>query len=161
MTGDTKVPDDPSPETKGAVPESKAESPKTKAASLKSRAVGAKAKAVGPKARAASPESEAPGPEARAASPESEAPGPETKAPKPPEHAAVSKTESEGARASPAARPLQESEVIPMAKETPSLSGLTDDEAKQFHGIFVSSFLAFTAIAVVAHILVWMWRPWL
>jgi light-harvesting complex 1 beta chain len=48
-----------------------------------------------------------------------------------------------------------------MAEPRSSLSGLTDDEAKEFHGIFVSSFLAFTAIAVVAHILVWMWRPWL
>ncbi len=48
-----------------------------------------------------------------------------------------------------------------MANNPTSLSGLTDDEAKEFHGIFVSSFLAFTAIAVVAHILVWMWRPWL
>ncbi len=41
-----------------------------------------------------------------------------------------------------------------------SLSGLTEAEAKEFHGIFVSSFIAFVAIAVVAHILVWMWRPW-
>ncbi len=48
-----------------------------------------------------------------------------------------------------------------MVDEKRSLSGLSDDEAKEFHGIFVSSFLAFTAIAVVAHILVWMWRPWL
>jgi light-harvesting complex 1 beta chain len=48
-----------------------------------------------------------------------------------------------------------------MAEEKQSLSGLTDEEAKEFHSIFVSSFLAFTAIAVVAHILVWMWRPWL
>jgi light-harvesting complex 1 beta chain len=49
-----------------------------------------------------------------------------------------------------------------MAEENKtSLSGLTDEEAKEFHSIFVSSFLAFTAIAVVAHILVWMWRPWL
>jgi light-harvesting complex 1 beta chain len=48
-----------------------------------------------------------------------------------------------------------------MAEPSSTLSGLTDDEAKEFHGIFVSSFLAFTAIAVVAHILVWMWRPWL
>lgn len=48
-----------------------------------------------------------------------------------------------------------------MAEEKKSLSGLTDQEAKEFHGIFVSSFLAFTAIAVVAHILAWMWRPWL
>ena len=42
-----------------------------------------------------------------------------------------------------------------------SLSGLSDQEAKEFHGVFVTSFLAFTAIAVVAHFLVWSWRPWL
>lgn len=42
-----------------------------------------------------------------------------------------------------------------------SLSGLTEPEAKEFHTIFVFSFIAFTAIAVVAHILVWAWRPWL
>jgi light-harvesting complex 1 beta chain len=42
-----------------------------------------------------------------------------------------------------------------------SLSGLTEHEAREFHRIFVVSFLVFTAIAVVAHILVWQWRPWL
>jgi light-harvesting complex 1 beta chain len=42
-----------------------------------------------------------------------------------------------------------------------SLSGLTEEEAKEFHKIFVSSFLGFTAVAVFAHILVWAWRPWL
>jgi light-harvesting complex 1 beta chain len=42
-----------------------------------------------------------------------------------------------------------------------SLSGLSEREAKEFHGIFMSSFIGFTAIAVVAHILAWMWRPWL
>src|SRR4051812_14404145 len=41
-----------------------------------------------------------------------------------------------------------------------SLSGLTEPEAKEFHAIFLTSFIIFTAIAVVAHILVWMWRPW-
>jgi light-harvesting complex 1 beta chain len=41
------------------------------------------------------------------------------------------------------------------------LSGLTEDEAKEFHSIFIKSFLGFTAIAVVAHILAWGWRPWL
>ena len=44
---------------------------------------------------------------------------------------------------------------------TGSTSGLTDSEAREFHSIFVTSFLIFTAIAVVAHILVWIWRPWL
>lgn len=42
-----------------------------------------------------------------------------------------------------------------------SLSGLTENEAREFHSIFMSSFIGFTAIAVVAHVLVWMWRPWL
>ena len=42
-----------------------------------------------------------------------------------------------------------------------SVSGLTEPEAREFHGIFVTSFIIFTAIAVVAHILVWFWRPWL
>ncbi len=46
-----------------------------------------------------------------------------------------------------------------MASE--SLTGLTENEAKEFHGIFVSSFILFTIIAIVAHILVWMWRPWI
>ena len=42
-----------------------------------------------------------------------------------------------------------------------SLSGLTETEAKEFHGIFVTSFIIFTVIAIVAHILAWQWRPWL
>jgi light-harvesting complex 1 beta chain len=41
-----------------------------------------------------------------------------------------------------------------------TLSGLTDTEAKEFHSIFVTSFAIFTAVAVVAHVLVWMWKPW-
>ena len=42
-----------------------------------------------------------------------------------------------------------------------SLTGLTDAQAKEFHEIFMRSFLIFVGIAVVAHILVWIWRPWL
>ncbi|MCK7575062.1 MAG: light-harvesting protein [Chromatiales bacterium] len=48
-----------------------------------------------------------------------------------------------------------------MANENRSMSGLTEDEAREFHDIFVSSFVVFTGIVVVAHILVWLWRPWL
>ncbi len=44
---------------------------------------------------------------------------------------------------------------------TSSTSGLTDSEAREFHSIFVTSFIAFVAVAIVAHILVWTWRPWL
>jgi light-harvesting complex 1 beta chain len=42
-----------------------------------------------------------------------------------------------------------------------SLSGLTEPEAREFHGIFVTSFIIFTVIAIIAHFLVWQWRPWL
>ncbi len=42
-----------------------------------------------------------------------------------------------------------------------SMSGLTEDEAKEFHSLFVTSFVVFTVIAIVAHFLVWQWRPWL
>jgi len=42
-----------------------------------------------------------------------------------------------------------------------SISGLTENEAKEFHNLFVSSFIGFLAVAVVAHFLVWQWRPWL
>jgi light-harvesting complex 1 beta chain len=41
-----------------------------------------------------------------------------------------------------------------------SVSGLTETEAKEFHGIFVTSFIIFTVIAIIAHFLVWQWRPW-
>ena len=46
-------------------------------------------------------------------------------------------------------------------EESRSLTGLTELEAREFHRIFVTSFLVFTAIAIVAHFLVWQWRPWL
>ena len=42
-----------------------------------------------------------------------------------------------------------------------SLSGLTEAEAQEFHSLFVTSFIVFTIIAIIAHILVWMWRPWI
>jgi light-harvesting complex 1 beta chain len=44
---------------------------------------------------------------------------------------------------------------------TGSFSGLTEGEAKEFHKIFLGSFIAFTIVAIIAHILVWSWRPWL
>jgi light-harvesting complex 1 beta chain len=34
-----------------------------------------------------------------------------------------------------------------------SLSGLSEQEAKEFHRLFMVSF--------IAHFLVWQWRPWL
>jgi light-harvesting complex 1 beta chain len=51
--------------------------------------------------------------------------------------------------------------AVEMDKRPSTLSGMTELEAKEFHSIFMTSFLVFVGIAVVAHILVWMWRPWL
>ena len=48
-----------------------------------------------------------------------------------------------------------------MADNRGSLSGLTEQEAKEFHSIFVTSFIVFTVVAIIAHFLVWNWRPWL
>jgi light-harvesting complex 1 beta chain len=39
-------------------------------------------------------------------------------------------------------------------------SGLTNEEAREFHRLFMASFFMFTLIAIVAHLLVWNWRPW-
>ena len=44
---------------------------------------------------------------------------------------------------------------------TNTLTGLTGQEAKEFHRIFMMGFIGFTLIALVAHFLVWNWRPWM
>ncbi len=38
---------------------------------------------------------------------------------------------------------------------------LTPEEAKEFHKIFMTSFIIFTIVAIIAHVLAWNWRPWL
>jgi light-harvesting complex 1 beta chain len=38
---------------------------------------------------------------------------------------------------------------------------LTPEEAKEFHKLFLTSFIGFTLVAIVAHFLAWSWRPWL
>ncbi len=38
---------------------------------------------------------------------------------------------------------------------------LTEAEAKEFHKLFVMSMGFFTLVAIIAHFLVWEWRPWL
>jgi light-harvesting complex 1 beta chain len=37
---------------------------------------------------------------------------------------------------------------------------LTDAEAKEVHKLFVASTAFFVFVAIVAHFLVWAWRPW-
>jgi light-harvesting complex 1 beta chain len=41
-----------------------------------------------------------------------------------------------------------------------SLSGLTENEARSVHGVFMTGFIGYTLIAVGAHLLLWFWRPW-
>ena len=48
---------------------------------------------------------------------------------------------------------------IHMSNRT-SISGLTDEEAQEFHHYWVQGLVGFTAVAVIAHMLVWAWRPW-
>lgn len=52
-----------------------------------------------------------------------------------------------------------------MASDTPasshSASGLTEKEAQEFHKGFMSTFGIFVGIALVAHLLIWIWRPWI
>ncbi|MEM8876262.1 MAG: light-harvesting antenna LH1, beta subunit [Pseudomonadota bacterium] len=48
-----------------------------------------------------------------------------------------------------------------MADNNPSWTGLTDQEAEEFHRYYIQGMMLFVAIAVVAHFLVWMWRPWI
>lgn len=45
-------------------------------------------------------------------------------------------------------------------EKTDTLTGLTGQEAKEFHRIFMVGFIGFTVIAIIAHSLVWWWRPW-
>ncbi|MGF1508101.1 MAG: light-harvesting protein [Myxococcota bacterium] len=40
-------------------------------------------------------------------------------------------------------------------------SGLSEAEAKEIHGYFVTWFSVFLAFAIVAHALILAWRPWI
>ncbi|MEX6504845.1 light-harvesting antenna LH1, beta subunit [Jiella sp. M17.18] len=52
-------------------------------------------------------------------------------------------------------------ENLVAGREAGTLSGLTEREAQEFNSLFFLSFAVFVGIAIVAHILVWLWRPWL
>jgi light-harvesting complex 1 beta chain len=41
------------------------------------------------------------------------------------------------------------------------MSGLSEDEARGFHGMFMMSFVLFTVVAAAAHFAAWQWRPWI
>jgi light-harvesting complex 1 beta chain len=41
-----------------------------------------------------------------------------------------------------------------------SFTGLTEEQAQELHSVYMSGLWLFTAIAVVAHLAVYIWRPW-
>ena len=47
-----------------------------------------------------------------------------------------------------------------MSEQGGSPSGLTSNEAKEFHSAYVQGWVGFVAIAVTAHVLMFMWKPW-
>jgi light-harvesting complex 1 beta chain len=46
-------------------------------------------------------------------------------------------------------------------ERTGSLTGLTASEAREFHKVFMMSFILFTLIAIGAHTLLWGIQPWI
>jgi light-harvesting complex 1 beta chain len=52
-------------------------------------------------------------------------------------------------------------EKNPMDKQGLYLGNVSDAEAKEFHNGFMMGFFIWLAVAIVAHYLVWIWRPWL
>jgi light-harvesting complex 1 beta chain len=47
-----------------------------------------------------------------------------------------------------------------MSDEAGSDTGLTAKQAQEFHSAFVQGMMGFVAVTLVAHILIWLWRPW-
>ena len=41
-----------------------------------------------------------------------------------------------------------------------SFTGLTDDQAQELHSVYMSGLYLFVAVAVVAHIAVFIYKPW-
>ncbi|MBY0489445.1 MAG: light-harvesting protein [Gemmatimonadaceae bacterium] len=38
--------------------------------------------------------------------------------------------------------------------------GMTEEEARRFHGYMVTGTMGYIVVAAVAHFLAWSWRPW-
>ena len=47
-----------------------------------------------------------------------------------------------------------------MENKRSTITGLNAEEAREFHSLFVTSTIGYVVIAVIAHFLVWQWRPW-
>ena len=40
------------------------------------------------------------------------------------------------------------------------MSSLSESEAKEFHSAYVTGLLVYVGIAIVAHYLLYVWKPW-
>ncbi|MEL6583285.1 MAG: light-harvesting antenna LH1, beta subunit [Pseudomonadota bacterium] len=47
-----------------------------------------------------------------------------------------------------------------MSDSSLSFTGLTDEQAQELHSVYVSGLNLFAGVAIVAHLLVFIWRPW-
>ena len=47
-----------------------------------------------------------------------------------------------------------------MENKRSTITGLNEEEAREYHSFFVSSTIGYIVIAIIAHFLVWQWRPW-
>ena len=41
-----------------------------------------------------------------------------------------------------------------------SFTGLTDDQAQELHSVYMSGLWVFVGVALVAHVLTYIWLPW-
>ena len=41
-----------------------------------------------------------------------------------------------------------------------SFTGLTDAQAQELHSVYMSGLWLFSAVAIVAHLATYIWRPW-
>jgi light-harvesting complex 1 beta chain len=41
-----------------------------------------------------------------------------------------------------------------------SFTGLTDEQAQELHSVYMSGLRLFSVVAIVAHLAVFIWRPW-
>jgi light-harvesting complex 1 beta chain len=55
---------------------------------------------------------------------------------------------------------MRSKEEVSMSEEKSVFSSVSDSDAKEINKWFVMGFMGFTAVAVIAHFLVWNWRPW-
>ncbi|MBK5947585.1 light-harvesting protein [Rhodobacter veldkampii DSM 11550] len=48
-----------------------------------------------------------------------------------------------------------------MADKDLSFTGLTDQQAQELHSVYLQGMWLFISVAIVAHLAVFIWRPWL